>query len=170
MNRLILLGLILTTALGCNSSDADEDDDDDGDGFITDDDDDGDTWENVPDCDDPERPCVERVDAYCYYNLTGATAVFWVARVDADDPQGQDSLSQFDNYMTITRGEDDAYVYDAVFPCNDGECQFTVNADAAGMDCNEDTAGDYKFTAVVVDEDGNESDPIYGYGYRGQDQ
>jgi len=163
MLRLTLFGLLICGAIGCGNDKADEDDEDDTSGglFGNDDTNTGDG----PECDDPEAPCIEDIEAWCYENTVGASAFFWQVTIEADDPQGDDTIDE----GTVTVTKDGSTVHEALIVCQDGDCFGTWNANATNptMGCSESSAAGYTFKAIIVDEDGNASEAAATVGYLG---
>lgn len=78
--------------------------------------------------------------------------------VKAGDPQGTDTLDR-DGTLSAYDGSGDPLFEDFLMPCNtSGDCTagFTVD-EFNGLDCS--SAGSFTFYAVVMDEEGNYSEP-----------
>ena len=121
---------------------------------------------NSPECsEDGVSPCIEEVEAWCYENTVGNSAFFWQVTVDADDPQGDDTIEE--GSVTVTK--DGSTVHEALIVCDGSDCFGTWNASSTNptMTCSESSAGQYTFKVVVVDEDGNASDGATTVGYLG---
>jgi hypothetical protein len=163
--RLSLCGLFLCSIFACNGSEpVDDDDDGDTSGGLF-----GDNNNNnnsSPECsDDGISPCIEEVEAWCYENTVGNSAFFWQINVEADDPQGDDTITE----GTVTVTKDGETVHDAPIICNESDCFGSWNAGTTSptMTCSDASAPQYTFKVIILDEDGNVSEAAATVGYLG---
>jgi hypothetical protein len=162
MLRPTLLGILICCSFACNGKDTTEEEEDTSGGFFPETDDNN----NSPECsDDGVSPCIEDIEAWCYENTVGASSFFWQVIIEADDPQGDDTIDE----GTVTVTKDGNTVHEALIVCNDSDCFGTWNASSTSptMGCSADSAAGYTFKAVILDEDGNVSDGAATVGYLG---
>lgn len=165
MLRLALLGLLICGPLACNGKDTEEEEEEDTGGGLLGGDDGGGNNNSANCSDDGVSPCIEDIDAWCYENKVGASAFFWQVTIDADDPQGDDTIDE----GTVTVTKDGDTVHEALIVCDGSDCFGTWNANSTNpsMGCSESSAPGYTFKAVIVDEDGNASEAGTTVGYLG---
>ena len=154
------LGISLFSLVACNGNKVEEDDDD-GNNSIFDDTGADDTGG----FNDPEAPVIEVADAWCYLHKTGDQAYFWVANLEVDDPQGQDTIESF--YEGVTVLSSDTELFSEYLVCGDGECTASWAESQYGMACGN--AESYTLRFQLTDEDGNLSEPVEVTGRTGTD-
>lgn len=102
-----------------------------------------------------DDPVVLSAIMYCEAGSKSSGNLFFV-EVEADDPQGTYTLSDFGGTFTAYNSAGEVEFQDEGLACRDGSCihSFTEYA-VAPVTCA--TQGDYRFTATVEDDDGNVS-------------
>lgn len=105
---------------------------------------------------DMESPVLSSAEAWCYFHETGEQFYNWYTACTATDPQDTDTLEGGE--LLVSR--DGETVVERRLACNrdTGVCSTSFREDQEGVICTEASA--YRFAFVVVDEDGNESDPM----------
>jgi len=103
-----------------------------------------------------DDPVVLSAIMYCEAGSDSSGNLFFV-EVEADDPQGTYTLSDFGGTFTAYAGSGEVVFQDEGLACRDGTCvhSFTEYA-VAPVTCA--TQGDYVFTVTVEDDEGHVSD------------
>ena len=111
-----------------------------------------------------DAPEVLSADAWCYLHSTGDKAYYWGLKVQADDPQGSDTLETFFN-DAVTISINGVEVTTQPLVCTTGECTHSFAEADDGIACSNATA--YEFSIQVMDIDENWSEPLIIAGRQG---
>ena len=154
MNRATPCCLALTFLLGCGETDDSEKDPNDTSDTQADTDTDTDTDAN------DEKPVVRSAEALYFHHTVGTDAWGWSFAAVADDPQGTATIEAWLHEQQAVFVLDPSGTTKASYDltCQSGECNGTCwEADDNILHTETDK---WTFRFIVVDEDGNASDPL----------
>lgn len=118
---------------------------------------------------DPDRPVILDADAWCYLHDEGEDdeVQIWQVSLQASDPQGDSSIESIQpEGVTVLSGDTALATYDMV--CTDNAvCVGSWSATEDNIGCI--TPEDYTVRMVIVDDDGNSSEPAEVEGRKGTD-
>ncbi len=103
-----------------------------------------------------EDPVVQSATMYCEVGSKSSGNLF-IVEIEADDPQGTYTLSDFGGTFTAYTLDGDVVFQDEGLACRDGICNHSFTEYAvAPVSCA--TVAEYYFTVTVEDDEGNVSE------------
>lgn len=104
---------------------------------------------------DPDKPVVTGI-SFVYCEPPASNPETYLAQVTVTDPQGDDTIDTMGGTWNVIQNE--AQVWTGAMVCSGGLCTGSARADTSGMECAEAAELTHEF--IVVDTDGNVSDPL----------